>query len=588
MIEKMTYISIVAHNDYINEVLDYILAWDIHLKGNAGTNEHHLFLQILKQYAQNIPSKLIDESDAIAIANKLAQPLNMDTTELKQTIAVLENYIYIDISVADLLQFDYLKFTVGKMPLASFSQLQTNIDNRNIVIIEGNRNTTIHIIYFCLQKQKNVIDNLFKDYNFKEEDFISFVQDNCSLEIKQQSLKNIHAYLQKQLIELEEENKAERLIKANITEEGVTVAYNTLLYHTKRRNIVEHTIEKTDNFFVFSGFMPENQAFLLDKELKNNKNIILQIEPVSEADKTIPTKLKNNPLFEPFEIFVKAYSLPHYNEIDPTPILAVVYTILFGVMFGDVGQGLVICFIGYFLKKPIKNIVITVGLSSTFFGFLYGSIFGFEHIIDPLWLVPAHHINLLLLASIAIGIALVSLGILISIINNLQKRKFYNAVLGPNSVTGLLFYIGGVVLSIRIFTSAFTWQFDMINFIFSLMLLPLILFFIFEVIRKPSNIIEVIIEAFENLLSYATNTLSFIRVGAIILSHSAMMGAVFLISSNLSLGGSILAVGIGNVIVMGIEILVVGIQALRLHYYEIFSRFYQGGGISFTPVRDKT
>ena len=217
---------------------------------------------------------------------------------------------------------------------------------------------------------------------------------------------------------------------------------------------------------------------------------------------------------------------------------------------------------------------ITVGASSTFFGFMYGSIFGFEHILPAIWLSPMHNINRVLLVAVGIGVGFVLLGICLGIANNINNRNYHALIFGANSVSGLLFYIGAPLGFV-------------VHFAFFGLTVPFVVTTLYAISTAEEGCFASLIHTFESLLSYATNTLSFIRVGAIVLSHSAMMGAVFLLSRNLNIAGSILAVGIGNVIVMAVEILVVGIQALRLNYYEMFSRFYTGGGKPFTPLRDK-
>lgn len=92
-------------------------------------------------------------------------------------------------------------------------------------------------------------------------------------------------------------------------------------------------------------------------------------------------------------------------------------------------------------------------------------------------------------------------------------------------------------------------------------------------------------EVFEFILGYATNTLSFVRIGGFIFSHAGMMSVVMLLSESVSAGASPVVVVIGNIFVMGMEGLIVGIQVLRLEFYEVFSRFYDGDGQPFEPVK---
>ena len=130
--------------------------------------------------------------------------------------------------------------------------------------------------------------------------------------------------------------------------------------------------------------------------------------------------------------------------------------------------------------------------------------------------------------------------------------------------------------------------------------IPLLLMFFKEplahIIEKKPDIlpdskvmffVESFFELFEVLLSYLTNTISFLRVGAFALSHVAMMGVVMLLGKAESADPNILIIVLGNVFVAGMEGLIVGIQVLRLEYYEMFSRFYKGTGKEFKPFKNK-
>ena len=130
-----------------------------------------------------------------------------------------------------------------------------------------------------------------------------------------------------------------------------------------------------------------------------------------------------------------------------------------------------------------------------------------------------------------------------------------------------------------------------------LIVLPIVVIFFREVLGgllerrsdwKPESwgnfLMQNFFEVFEYLLSYATNTMSFLRVGAFVLVHAGMMLVVFTLAEMTSGIGYILIAVVGNVFVMGLEGLLVGIQVLRLEFYEMFSRFFDGTGRAFHPV----
>lgn len=560
MVDKLCYVNIFGHNDNKDKVINYILSYDIHIDNVNNESKYTTYLNILNKYAKKSATKVIPLKDAISLADDLSKQPIVTTKEDE----ILQSYLNVGITQEYLLKFNFIKHTIGKLPTIAYKNLLNVVENIQVIIIEVRKDTNFNYIAYATTKaNKQDIDKIFKKFGFIE--ISNFIQ----------KLQNKVGEKEVPIIPKD----------VNITNESIDEAYNTIYLHNKRE-IVNNVSQKTKKHFIYSGYMTYLQASFIEKELKNDKDIIITIEDLPyDNNNEIPTKLKNNILFAPFEIFVRAYSMPRYNEIDPTPIIAILYTLLFGIMFGDIGQGAIICLMGMLFKKPIRNIAITVGTSSMFFGFMYGSIFGFEHILPALWLSPIHNIQTIIFIAVLIGICSVILGILLNIINRVKQKHYNGLVFGPNSISGLLFYLSivGIVANI-VFGYGIVLQ-SLSGILLLLPILPMIISILYEALVSKNGLFTTAIHTFENMLSYATNTLSFIRIGAIVLSHSAMMGAVFLFSRNLNLVGSMLVVGIGNVIVMSLEILVVSIQALRLNYYEMFSRFYTGGGKEFKAIK---
>jgi V/A-type H+-transporting ATPase subunit I len=202
-----------------------------------------------------------------------------------------------------------------------------------------------------------------------------------------------------------------------------------------------------------------------------------------------------------------------------------------------------------------------------------------------------------LFTAVGFGVLLIIIAMFINIINSIKARDWGKVFFDTNGVAGLLFY-GALICSVLlIFTGkALPGAIIMVLFFG----VPLLLLFFKEplthVIQKKSKIfpehramffVESTFELFEVLLSYVTNTISFLRVGAFALSHAAMMGVVMLLAGAETANPNIIALVIGNIFVAGMEGLIVGIQVLRLEYYEMFSRFYKGSGKEFKPYKGK-
>ena len=357
-----------------------------------------------------------------------------------------------------------------------------------------------------------------------------------------------------------------------------------------------------DSKMIVSGFIQadQQQAF---REVFAGMPVDFRFKEPSEMPQCkCPTVLKNNWFSRPFELFVEMYSLPQYGDFDPTFFMALTYCLLFGIMFGDMGQGLVLMAIGFAFEKKGKlfGVIGRVGITSTIFGFLFGSCFGFENVTPALWLRPRTSkitlpgigsINTVLVVAVVFGMFLILTTMILNIINSKRLGDKEGELFGTNSLTGFIFYTGVVIFIICSFTNHK--QFLGAAFIIIFFVVPLAVMFLKEPLtaklthKEPKEkvgvgmfIVQSFFEMFETLLSFFSNTLSFIRIGAFAVSHAAMMEVVLMLAN----GGKNIGVVIGgNIFVMGMEGLIVGIQVLRLEYYEMFSRFYRGDGKEFKP-----
>lgn len=352
-------------------------------------------------------------------------------------------------------------------------------------------------------------------------------------------------------------------------------------------------------YFILCGWISEIDLKQFTEELEKEADLYLVIGENQNTSTTTPTKLKNPGIFRPFEMFVRMYGLPAYNEIDPTSFVAITYSLIFGIMFGDVGQGLCL-FIGgallyKFKRMNLAAIISLAGFFSTIAGFLYGSIFGFEDWIKPVWLSPMHSVMTVLFTAVGFGVLLIVTAMIFNIINGIKEHNLGKVLFDTNGVSGLVFY-GAAIACVLLYATGRSLPATVVLVIF--FAIPLLLIFFREplahLLQKKAHIfpenkgmffIESLFELLEVLLSYVTNTISFLRVGAFALSHAAMMGVVMLLSGVESGNPNIIALIIGNIFITAMEGLIVGIQVLRLEYYEMFSRFYKGTGKEFKPYK---
>ena len=299
---------------------------------------------------------------------------------------------------------------------------------------------------------------------------------------------------------------------------------------------------------------------------------------------------------------MEMYGLPAYNEMDPTIFVALTYTLMFGIMFGDVGQGACLM-VGGFLLYRFKNlrlagIVGVAGIWSVVFGFLYGSLFGFEEALPALWMKPMDNIMNTLMLAIGFGAGLILLAMVLNIINAVRAKDYGRLFFNQSGIAGLVCY-GFVVLCALLFLTGHGLPATVLICI--AVGIPLIAILLKEplshLVERKSNIfpegskvmffVEALVEGFDVVLSYATNTISFVRVGAFALSHAGMMGVVMTLAGLEKGSPNWLVIVLGNLLVAGLEGLIVGIQVLRLEYYEMFSRFYSGSGKPFVSFKKR-
>lgn len=361
----------------------------------------------------------------------------------------------------------------------------------------------------------------------------------------------------------------------------------------------------SNELFYLSGWVPKSEIGQLKYRLKKYEDKLIVLEKNTEVlnDELIPpTKLKNIWLVRPFEKMVNMYGIPSYKEADPTAFLAITYMIMFGAMFGDLGQGIVLLLIGLFLIKKKRNsrpnlggVLSRLGVSSSIFGILYGSVFGFENIIPALLLRPMEKISEILILAVILGCVLLCIGFVYSLINNVAKHNLEEGIFGKNGAAGMLLYLSILAFVIVKYS-------NMVNIPSVVPILVVVLLLMMILFKQPAaNILsgkrplykEAKLDYFieggfgliETILGMLSNTISFIRIGAFALNHVGLFMAFSILAemTHSNCGGFIMYF-LGNAVILTLECLIVFIQGLRLEYYELFGKYYDGEGIPFEPA----
>ncbi len=358
-----------------------------------------------------------------------------------------------------------------------------------------------------------------------------------------------------------------------------------------------------DDLYVLSGWIPAYAASGILASIKDDApGTAVYTEEPPAGTSGIPTLLRNLPFVRAFQDIIALYSLPRYGESDPTLMVAVSFCLMFGFMFGDVGHGLMLILGTHllvrkgFMQRSMGLVVQTAGTFSILFGFLYGSVFGMEDLLSPIWFSPMKNMNLLLEISLGTGVFLITLGMVLNVIGRWQERDYSRMLFDGQGLAGILFYWTVAAALFAHFTGrGIPFPGWVLTSVLGLLLAAMI--FRSSLARLlpghssdgESRVVQVF-EVFHVLLSFLGNTASFVRLAAFTLNHVGLSLAVFMLGDLVrGLPGGLLLklliVIVGNLVIVALEGLIVFIQTLRLEYYEFFSKFYRGGGNPFLPVR---
>lgn len=340
---------------------------------------------------------------------------------------------------------------------------------------------------------------------------------------------------------------------------------------------------------LIGGWVPKRDLPRVRERLSarfGNRFVLTARDPTPEERPHVPSLIRHHRLIQPFAALVRNYGIPRYGEFDPTLLFTFTFVPMFGMMFGDIGQGGVIAAAGLFFRKRLKSFTpfpVAIGLSSMLFGWLYGSFFGYEEVIHPVWQSPLTDPMLMLTLALFWGISFILLATALTVYNRLMQGRYLEAFLDGKGLAGIFFY-GGIIFGGYRMVSAGV--FGLVEWAAVLLPFLVILGYKWHEHHAPvgERILVVFVEGFETVMSYLSNTLSFLRIAAFSLNHVALAIAIFTLANMMQTTGHWITVVLGNVFILVLEGGIVAIQVLRLEYYEGFSRFFSGDGREFHPL----
>ena len=625
MIVKMKFINISGPRNDIDRVTDlYLSRYEIQLESALSElktvdnlrpfvelNPYREVLGKAEQFVGYLPNAddvvpddsigLDDMFEVVRRANEDYQDLQEKKEKLKKKVdelrakqQIIAPFRPLDCDLHKVLNYRYITYRFGRIAVEFYHKMQKYLmDDLKAIFVEGERDESfVYGAYFVSPAETQKVDAVSLYHHIERID----------LEDESEGTQEMDG-LDKEAGEMLAD-RAPQLIAARNRLEELSKNFDV-------RKLAARMDDNKEDYYILCGWMAEDDVEKFLKEVEDDEKVFVVVEDDHDAYfGEPPTKLENPKIFKPFEMFIQMYGLPAHNEIDPTVFVGITYSFIFGVMFGDVGQGLLLLIGGalvyHFKKAPLAGIIATAGIFSTIFGFMFGSIFGFEDVIPALWMRPIDHmttlpflgkLNTVFVVAVAFGMFLIILAMILHIINAIKSKDVEAAWFEPNGVAGLVFYVA-VVITIVLFMTGNPLPGGIILAV--MFGIPLIVMLFREPITrmiqkradkmetgKAMFLVQGFFEMFETLLSYFSNTISFIRIGAFAVSHAAIMEVVLQLAGAESGHPNWIGVVFGNLFVCGFEGLIVGIQVLRLEYYEMFSRFYKGSGHAFDPYTKK-
>lgn len=519
----------------------------------------------------------------------------------------------------------FLTIRIGKISPSSLESLNFSVGNRALIIPINEDGSKI--VAASSKKGRFALDTELKKVDFVPME-ISKNFKGMPSDILEALTNNIKEQREK-IKELKEKTNVYARLNGKIIIDllkKMSLAYQVL--HAR------FNLDEAQEVYRLRGWVASSDVDIMAKDLNalTEGRIALQtyetdeVPDVKNGIEKVPVNYKHNKIVKSFERMVFSYGIPLYGTIDPTPIVAVLFTLLFGIMFGDLGQGMVIFFVGLFLYfsktqfikdwKKFSFVFMGMGLSSMIMGLLTGDFFAnhtllipFSRAITGLFGKPQDYILHLMPESGAvlkliyffgftmfIGFIINSLGIIINIINNIRLKRIERVLFGKTGLVGLAFFWYVVFMVARIaITKTGTSMFDSIF----ISIIILLVFFgepLERIIKKETpifengifvGVIQGFVEILELFSTFISNSVSFLRVGAFALSHAVLSFIIFkltdLLGGYFSMG--LLVSIVGNVIIILLESLIVSIQVIRLQYYEFFSKFFTETGVEFKPFK---
>lgn len=562
-----------------------------------------------------------------AVEGRAREPLERQASlrrqwgEVTAMLAQVEGFETLEVPVEDLARLSFLHFAIGSLPAENLPALTDEVGENVVLVPLANAGGEQRLVAVTSRKGRFALETALEQEGFARK--TPETEGEGSLADVADGLRRRRDDLAAEL-----ERVAATLDRLS-AEVAPVLGRVRAVVRTERRILeAEEHFPRTHATSLITGWVPAEEVPLVRRRLRDlvgNRCVIEAADAGDVPEREIPVLLRHPRLLRPFQMLVSAYGLPGYRDLEPTLFVAITFLGMFGMMFGDIGHGGVLAVGGvlaalYGRSRKVRDggvLLTAAGAASIVFGFVYGECFGIELEGLALWHSPLDPEGTMALiwTAIVVGIGVITLGLVLNIVNRFRRGEWLQGLLDRTGVVGGVFYWASVALFLR-------WgvqQRSDLNWLFAALIVGALAALL---VREPvlralyhrrgeaggegaggdeaeaiepglvETIFESVIEVFETVLTYLSNTISFVRLAAYAMSHTAILVATFLLADEVAkaagaVGGplGVLIIVLGNAMAIALEGIIASVQALRLEWYEFFSKFYTGGGRAFEPFR---
>lgn len=509
--------------------------------------------------------------------------LENEKTKLLGEIEILEPWQSFDSPLGELNNFEKVVTFLGVLSSQNLENMKNEIESEfkeSYIEVISNTDQDSYVFLMTMKENAEKMDEILKSFGFSA--FQTKYKEKASVLVEEFKLK---------IQEIETKKSELRKNLSNYREEKKTLelAYEYYSNILLRKEASENFL-KTDKVVVIQGWIPKDDNSSLEGIIKDSVGDMyyLEFEEVKEEEvAAVPVKLKNRGPAAAFDSITEMYSLPRYDEIDPTPLLTPFYLIFFGMMVADLGYGLVL-FIGSMLAMKLFNLdeaqekfvkfFMYLSIATTIAGLVFGTAFGFE--LKFGLINPSKDTNLLLMLSVGFGIVQIFFGLFIKAYMLIRDKEYLYALFDVGSWVMLLVGLPMIFLDGPI---------SLVGKVLSILGSILIILTQGRDEETKGAKIGQGLYALYGITGYVGDLVSYTRLMALGIAGGSIAAALNLIIGMFP-GIAVIVVGplffiAAHTFNMLLSLLGAYVHTARLQYVEYFSKFYEGGGKAFTPFK---